>query len=171
MLLKEVGSLRDEKRNLLHEIGCLLCTKAKYEPGGEFDDPNWDPRKRKDDCQHVRTGAEKAPEPTPEVVEVDPHILPAEETSTVKPAWRNVQKQRRNKRPQAQETVVEVEEEVGPVITVAPTPHPESWASWKPTTLQPSPVGEPLPTLAVERQSGQFFGPRTPRSPRTSYTP
>ncbi|GJJ16140.1 hypothetical protein Clacol_010420 [Clathrus columnatus] len=36
MLLGEVGKLREEKRNIQHEIGFLLCTKSKYGPGGEF---------------------------------------------------------------------------------------------------------------------------------------
>lgn len=57
MLLKEVGKLREEKRalqqyvfnlllidiclpRLFSEIGCLLCMKSKYGPGGEFE-PDW----------------------------------------------------------------------------------------------------------------------------------
>ncbi|KAF8468765.1 hypothetical protein JB92DRAFT_3135439 [Gautieria morchelliformis] len=57
MLLGEVGKLREEKRDLqqyepsrlppphrLHrfasELGCSLCTRSKYGPGGEFD-PAW----------------------------------------------------------------------------------------------------------------------------------
>ncbi|KAF8468758.1 hypothetical protein JB92DRAFT_1980297 [Gautieria morchelliformis] len=40
MLLGEVGKLREEKRDLQYELGCLLCTRSKYGPGGEFD-PAW----------------------------------------------------------------------------------------------------------------------------------
>ncbi|KIJ29975.1 hypothetical protein M422DRAFT_53943 [Sphaerobolus stellatus SS14] len=37
MLLAEVGNLREEKRNLQHELGYLMCMRSKYGPGGEFD--------------------------------------------------------------------------------------------------------------------------------------
>jgi hypothetical protein len=37
ILLKEVGNLREQRRNLQHEIGCLLCFRSKMEPRGEFD--------------------------------------------------------------------------------------------------------------------------------------
>ena len=40
LLLQEVGKLREEKRNIQHEIGCLFSLKEKYNPGGEFD-PDW----------------------------------------------------------------------------------------------------------------------------------
>ena len=40
LLLKEVGKLREEKRNIQHEIGCLFSLRDKYIPGGEFD-PDW----------------------------------------------------------------------------------------------------------------------------------
>ena len=40
LLLQEVGKLREEKRNIHHEIGCLVSLKEKYYPGGEFD-PDW----------------------------------------------------------------------------------------------------------------------------------
>ncbi|KAI0943617.1 hypothetical protein AcW1_002739 [Taiwanofungus camphoratus] len=40
VLLSEVGKLREEKRNLQFELGCLLTMKSKYGPGGEFD-PDW----------------------------------------------------------------------------------------------------------------------------------
>ena len=40
LLLREVGKLREEKRNIQYEIGCMLCLKSKYGPGGEFD-PEW----------------------------------------------------------------------------------------------------------------------------------
>ena len=40
LLLQEVGKLREEKRNIQHEIGCLQSLKQKYNPGGIFD-PDW----------------------------------------------------------------------------------------------------------------------------------
>ncbi|KAF9476042.1 hypothetical protein BDN70DRAFT_812953, partial [Pholiota conissans] len=40
MLLGEVGKIREERRALQHEIGDLLCIKAKYGPGGEYE-PDW----------------------------------------------------------------------------------------------------------------------------------
>ncbi|KIM33920.1 hypothetical protein M408DRAFT_87697 [Serendipita vermifera MAFF 305830] len=42
ILLSEVGNLREQRRNLQHEIGCLLCFRSKMEAGGEFD-ASWDP--------------------------------------------------------------------------------------------------------------------------------
>jgi hypothetical protein len=39
-LLAEVGKLREERRNIQYEIGCLLCKNSKYGPDGEFD-PSW----------------------------------------------------------------------------------------------------------------------------------
>ncbi|KAG2130063.1 hypothetical protein BD769DRAFT_1453493 [Suillus cothurnatus] len=43
MLLGEVGKLREERRNIQHELGYLMMMmKAKYGPGGEFD-PDWKP--------------------------------------------------------------------------------------------------------------------------------
>jgi len=40
LLLQETGKLREEKRNIQHEIGCLHSLKQKYNPGGVFD-PDW----------------------------------------------------------------------------------------------------------------------------------
>ncbi|KAN0094708.1 hypothetical protein V8E55_002995 [Tylopilus felleus] len=40
--LYEVGKLREERRNIQHELGCLMMMKSKYGPGGEFD-PDWTP--------------------------------------------------------------------------------------------------------------------------------
>ncbi|KAJ7821162.1 hypothetical protein B0H13DRAFT_1555131, partial [Mycena leptocephala] len=40
MLLGEVGKLREERRALQRELGYLLCMKAKYGSGGEFE-PDW----------------------------------------------------------------------------------------------------------------------------------
>jgi hypothetical protein len=40
LLLQETGKLREEKRNIQHEIGCLHSLVEKYNPGGEFD-PDW----------------------------------------------------------------------------------------------------------------------------------
>jgi hypothetical protein len=40
ILLREVGNLREQRRNLQHEIGCLLCFRSKMELGGEFE-PSW----------------------------------------------------------------------------------------------------------------------------------
>jgi hypothetical protein len=40
LLLQEVGKLREERRNIHHEIGCLNSLKEKYNAGGEFD-PDW----------------------------------------------------------------------------------------------------------------------------------
>ncbi|KAJ7513021.1 hypothetical protein B0H11DRAFT_1898262 [Mycena galericulata] len=37
MLLGEVRKLREERCSLQHELGYLLCVKAKYSPGGEFE--------------------------------------------------------------------------------------------------------------------------------------
>ncbi|KAG9030949.1 hypothetical protein FRB95_003286 [Tulasnella sp. JGI-2019a] len=157
LLLKEVGKLREEKRALQHEIGCLLCVKSKYGPGGEFD-PDWVPPHGTSACTGAHSGHAV---PAPEVVEIneeDEHIYPAQDAPMVKPAWREQQKKKKmTKRPGQSEPFPPIVEEVA-----MGHPHPASWASWRPNPmLEPSPVLEPPPTLAVER-----FGPR---SPRTSY--
>ncbi|KAG8851671.1 hypothetical protein FRB96_009167 [Tulasnella sp. 330] len=163
LLLKEVGKLREEKRALQHEIGCLLCMKSKYGPGGEFD-PDWVPHGASG-CTGAHSGA--APHTT-EVVDSyqeDEHVYPAQDTPMVKPAWREQQKKKKltKGRPGQGEPFAPIAEEVAPAVALG-HPHPASWASWKPNPmLEPSPVLEPPPTLAVERTPG-LFGPRSPRS-------
>ncbi|KAG8907077.1 hypothetical protein FRC01_007825, partial [Tulasnella sp. 417] len=125
----------------------------------------------------------EAPIPAPEVVEVspDPHILPAEEIAVAKPAsaWRSNQKRKLTKRGPGgatpRDTVAEYAEQVIPeTILPMPSPRPisihptavsgakDSWASWdRETRQQPSPLGTPVPTIAVERT---LFGPREPRT-------
>ncbi|KAG8904985.1 hypothetical protein FRB99_000899 [Tulasnella sp. 403] len=164
LLLKEVGKLREEKRALQHEIGCLLCMKAKYGPGGEFD-PDWVPPTGSADCAHAHAGAPQASHPveiTPDVVDLDPHILPAEETPMVKPAWKNIQKKKMTTKRQEARDTVHINDDGDPMVSLA-APHPASWASWKPTMQAPTPIQDPPPTLAVERTPG-LFGPRSPRN-------
>ncbi|KAG2129250.1 uncharacterized protein EDB93DRAFT_1062518, partial [Suillus bovinus] len=38
MFLGELGKVREERRNIQHELGYLVKMKAKYGPGGEFED-------------------------------------------------------------------------------------------------------------------------------------
>ncbi|KAF7367073.1 hypothetical protein MSAN_00966700 [Mycena sanguinolenta] len=42
VLLGEVGKLREERRDLQHELGYLLSMKSNYGPGGKFE-PDWKP--------------------------------------------------------------------------------------------------------------------------------
>ncbi|KAG8735042.1 hypothetical protein FRC12_018241, partial [Ceratobasidium sp. 428] len=97
MLLKEVGKLREEKRALQHEIGCLLCLKSKYGPGGEFE-PDWVPPGGTTCPTQVPVTAMPmsmpmpVPEPEPEFVEEEP--APAPKPS----AWRTVRTRKKSQR-------------------------------------------------------------------------
>ncbi|KII91823.1 hypothetical protein PLICRDRAFT_38680 [Plicaturopsis crispa FD-325 SS-3] len=137
MLLGEVGKLREEKRNLQHELGYLLCMKAKYGPGGEFD-PDWKP-----------TG------PPPDAPPPEPP-LPPEEHAPAKPAWRTFtpRASRKSKKPK---------EAPPPQAPPAPEPRTNSWAAWHPDpAMQPSPaIAEPN-LLVPDMGSPGLFGPRSP---------
>jgi len=97
-LLAEVGKLREERRNIQYEIGCLLCKNSKYGPDGEFD-PSWyvcsdlsvrkltDPRTpASGPCAHGPPMPGAAPNVVP-VTEVPSAPLPP---ADVPPAWRNL---------------------------------------------------------------------------------
>ncbi|KAG8799260.1 hypothetical protein FRC17_007183 [Serendipita sp. 399] len=85
LLLREVGKLREEKRNIQYEIGCMLCLKSKYGPGGEFD-PEWRPP----------TGPYANGPPMPEAP-AEGAAPAAEELrpTTAQPAWRTIQQKRK----------------------------------------------------------------------------
>lgn len=76
ILLGEVGNLREHRRNLQHEIGCLLCFRSKMEPGGEFD-PAWDPLAR-----HTCNHAQPEPHTRSPSHEVPPPFVRAQNTPT-----------------------------------------------------------------------------------------
>lgn len=147
-------------------------------------------------CDHAHGSAQPMSRPAtaapqPDVVEVDPHILPAQEVPMVKPAWRTMQKRKLSKQHRQAESIYSAGGEIQPA-EVLDGGHPTSWASWRrefslgsfavihcsdnpslsATTAQPSPPAEPVVITAVERTPG-MWGPRSPRpiSPRTSYAP
>ncbi|KAL6309465.1 hypothetical protein BKA93DRAFT_723737 [Sparassis latifolia] len=145
MLLGEVGKLREEKRNLQFELGCLLTMKSKYGPGGEFD-PNWS-------AVHCR-GCGGAPPPEA------PPPPPPEEPIPARPAWRSVthrgpRRSRRNQ-PAAAAPPEAPPQEVRPPVS--------SWATWQPDPhFVPTPPTVEPTLLAPPESSPGLFGPRSPR--------
>ncbi|KZT04943.1 uncharacterized protein LAESUDRAFT_702914 [Laetiporus sulphureus 93-53] len=158
MLLAEVGNLREQRRNLQYELGCLLTMKAKMGPGGEFD-PDWRPATGP--CaQNPATGAPPSEAPPQSEAPLPPP--PPEEPAPARPGWRTMQPRlsRRSRRAQASAPPP-------PSEPPAPEPRPsESWATW-----QPNPAFVPTPPsvsvrhelLAPPQPSPGLFGPRSPR--------
>ncbi|EGO01064.1 hypothetical protein SERLA73DRAFT_151625 [Serpula lacrymans var. lacrymans S7.3] len=141
MLLGEVGKLREERRNMQHEIGFLLSMRAKYAPGGEFD-PEWKP---------PATGPPAdAPPPEPPA--------PPEEPAPARPAWRTVTQRTRKIRKR--------QEAAPPAQPPAPDPRQQvtSWATWHPDpALAPTPPSIEANLIVPDRGSPGLFGPRSPR--------
>ncbi|PVG03784.1 hypothetical protein CPB86DRAFT_810354 [Serendipita vermifera] len=191
LLLREVGKLREEKRNIQYEIGCMLCLKSKYGPGGEFD-PEWKP------TTGPLTGGPPMPEqPGPEA----PQPLQEDRPATAPPAWRTIhQKKKAKKREQPQPAPAST---AAPPVTALPSApsipmhmppmsmsHPvsnlapptvvpapsvmgsimdparqaSSWYAWTPDPqyAPSSPSSAPLYEVPESRPLG-FFGPRSPR--------
>ncbi|KAF8579981.1 hypothetical protein K439DRAFT_1358317 [Ramaria rubella] len=155
MLLGEVGKLREEKRNLQYELGCLMCMRSKYGPGGEFDPDWWD-------CPPPPGGPGGPPPPGggpfPPMPEEQP--IPA-----AKPAWRNVgppQPPKLSKRQRRQQKEAE-EAAAGPSGAPA-DPRIASWATWQPNPQwAPTPASQEAELVAPERGPPGLFGPRSPR--------
>ncbi|KAH9829235.1 uncharacterized protein C8Q71DRAFT_443147 [Rhodofomes roseus] len=151
MLLGEVGRLREERRNIQYELGCLLTMKSKMGPGGEFD-PEWRPPTGACARDGQPAGPSEAPPEAPP---------PDEPPQPARPAWRSVMQRgsRRSRRSQAAPPPPpEPVPEVRPPI--------ESWATWQPNAqFVPTPPPNPPTTLLVPDQSSPgLFGPRSPRS-------
>lgn len=140
MLLGEVGKLREEKRALQYEIGCLLTMKSKYGPGGEFD-PDWYVYSSHivcafSDCPNRRPeGATCAPAATgtAPAAPVAPHIVPQptagdDAAMPPRPAWRSVRTSRRSKRTV---TTAAVPTAPPPPPAEALRPPVSSWATWQ----------------------------------------
>ncbi|OJA12256.1 hypothetical protein AZE42_04072, partial [Rhizopogon vesiculosus] len=145
MLLGEVGKLREERRNIQHELGYLMMMKAKYGPGGEFD-PEWKP------AMPGPGGPDVPPPP-------DPPAPPPEEHMPARPAWRTVPRgTRRIRKPRP-------DQPPPPEPAPEPTRQPmHSWITWQPNpALAPTPPSIE-PTLLVPGGSPGLFGPRSPRS-------
>ncbi|KAG8703147.1 hypothetical protein FRC08_003046 [Ceratobasidium sp. 394] len=165
MLLKEVGKLREEKRALQHEIGCLLCLKSKYGPGGEFE-PDWVPPGGTTCPTQVPVAPMPMPMPVPEpepVVEEEP--LPAPKPS----AWRSVRTRKKSQRDREEAMAAPTPlYPTGPISTdyvPAPPRTAASWQSWRgnPTHVpSPSPTGFESgapPVVSVRDRSPGPFGP------------
>ncbi|KIP10765.1 hypothetical protein PHLGIDRAFT_125282 [Phlebiopsis gigantea 11061_1 CR5-6] len=152
ILLQEVGKLRDERRQLQHEIAELMAVKAKYSEGGEYG---------------AAAGWLQRREPTP------PPALPpppppddGEPPAPVPPAWRTVHKRHpRERKPKALPAPVAAPP---PAIEAAPPPNLPAWAQWRPNpnyTPQQQ-IASPMPAAAVPSSSGGrgggLFGPPSP---------
>ncbi|KAF8958935.1 hypothetical protein BDZ97DRAFT_1761747 [Flammula alnicola] len=125
MLLGEVGKIREERRALQHEIGDLLCMKAKYGPGGEYE-PDWKP---------------PGPPPGPPPPDMPPMPDIADVQPPVKPAWRSVHprpKKKKKAEAQAQAQVRPAASTSAAPMHVAPPSGYDlrqqltgSWATWQ----------------------------------------
>ncbi|EIN14497.1 hypothetical protein PUNSTDRAFT_110579 [Punctularia strigosozonata HHB-11173 SS5] len=153
MLLGEVGKLREERRALQHEIGCLLCMRSKYGPDGEFNE-GWKP-----------PAAAPTEAPPPESVPAAP-----EEPIRAPPAWRTVRERGPSRRRRRDQSAPPAAPQ--PVPTVAPSipvvtqqgGH-TSWATWQPDpTYAPTPPSREPTLLVPEQPSPGLFGPRSPRT-------
>ncbi|KAJ7028730.1 hypothetical protein C8F04DRAFT_1212100 [Mycena alexandri] len=148
MLLGEVGKLREERRALQHELGYLLCMKAKYGPGGEFE-PDWKPP------PGAPGGPPLDPGPAP----------PPPELPQAKPGWRTVPN-----RPPPQSRKQKKKDAAQPQAAPAPDPRRQvqSWATWQPNLdYVPTPQSQEATTLLVpDTGSPGLFGPRSPRGSR-----
>lgn len=155
MLLGEVGKLREERRNLQHEMGFLLCMKSKYGPGGEFQ-PDWQP-------PAVPVSAPQEPPPPPPDAGL-PSDLPA---PAAKPGWRPIGKRKGKKRDRA---AAQAAPPAAPPVSHVPhhmmDPRrqvTQSWATWHPDPDQAPTPPSIEPSLTIPRAvSPGLFGPRTP---------
>ncbi|KAJ7326494.1 hypothetical protein DFH08DRAFT_710639 [Mycena albidolilacea] len=143
MLLGEVGKLREERRALQHEMGYLLCMKAKYGPGGEFE-PDWKPP------PGAPGGPPLDPGPPP----------PPPDLPQAKPGWRTV-----TQRPAPRKAK---NKNAGPPPAAPPASDPRhqvrSWATWQPDpNLAPTPPSVEPTLLVPDSTSPGLFGPRSPR--------
>ncbi|KAG2366333.1 hypothetical protein BDR07DRAFT_1480198 [Suillus spraguei] len=148
MLLGEVGKLREERRNIQHELGYLMMMKAKYGPGGEFD-PDWKP-------PMPGPGGPDVPPPP----EAPPP--PPEEPGPARPAWRTLPRStRRIRKPRPDQPPPP---EPGPAPIRQPV---HSWVTWHPNpALAPTPPSIEPNLIVPDQGSPGLFGPRSPRSYR-----
>ncbi|KAG1752144.1 hypothetical protein EDB19DRAFT_1094104 [Suillus lakei] len=146
MLLGEVGKLREERRNIQHELGYLMMMKAKYGPGGEFD-PDWKP-------PMPGPGGPDAPPPP----EAPPP--PPDEPGPARPAWRTLPRNtRRIRKPRPDQPPPP---EPGPAPMRQPV---HSWVTWHPNpALAPTPPSIEPNLIVPDQGSPGLFGPRSPRS-------
>ncbi|KAG2159394.1 uncharacterized protein EDB93DRAFT_1115448 [Suillus bovinus] len=147
MLLGEVGKLREERRNIQHELGYLMMMKAKYGPGGEFD-PEWKPP----------MPGPGGPEPPPPPEAPPP---PPDEPGPTRPAWRTLHNTRRIRKPRR-------DQPPPPEPAPAPMRQPvHSWVTWHPNPAHaPSPPSIEPNLIVPDQGSPGLFGPRSPRSYR-----
>ncbi|KAJ7852293.1 hypothetical protein B0H13DRAFT_1643465 [Mycena leptocephala] len=143
MLLGEVGKLREERRALQHELGYLLCMKAKYGPGGEFE-PDWKPP----------PGAPGGPPLDPGPPPPPPDIPQA------KPGWRTVT-QRTTMPRKAKKKDAGPPQPPGAPPAPDPRRQVQSWATWQPDpNLAPTPPSHEPTLLVPDSTSPGLFGPR-----------
>ncbi|KAF9224785.1 hypothetical protein BS17DRAFT_731403 [Gyrodon lividus] len=140
MLLGEVGKLREERRNIQHELGYLMMMKSKYGPGGEFD-PEWKPP--------------MPPGPPPDAP--PPPDVPPEDILQARPAWRTVP-------PRGTRRIRKPRQEAPPPEPVPEPRQVHSWVTWHPNpALAPTPPSVEPTLLVPDRGSPGLFGPRSPR--------
>ncbi|KAJ7291224.1 hypothetical protein C8J57DRAFT_1044474 [Mycena rebaudengoi] len=157
MLLGEVGKLREERRALQHEMGYLLCMRAKYGPDGEFAS-DWKP-----------------PPGAPGGPPLDPPAPPPPDLPQAKPGWRTVPPQRTARKPKKKDAAPPhaaaaapgPPHNPGPAPSLDPRRQVQSWATWQPDpSMAPTPASVEPTLLVPDSTSPGLFGPRSPRESR-----
>ncbi|KAH0831167.1 hypothetical protein J3R83DRAFT_13743 [Lanmaoa asiatica] len=158
MLLGEVGKLREERRNIQHELGYLMMMKSKYGPGGEFD-PEWFVVLFSFSLAVAHEHSRKPPmapgpaPPPPPAPDVPP---PPEDIQPIRPAWRTV--------PQRSSRRIRKRQDAPPPEPVPEPRQVHSWVTWQPNpALAPTPPSVEPTLLVPDRGSPGLFGPRSPR--------
>ncbi|KAI0826366.1 hypothetical protein BC629DRAFT_1455730, partial [Irpex lacteus] len=129
ILLQEVGKLRDERRQLQHEISELMAVKSKYSAGGEYAPP-W---------------LQGLPEPAapPAIAAPAPTTRRRRASAPAPPAWRTVHKRQPRER---KHKALPAPAAPPPAIEAPPPPPPSNlpaWAQWR-----PNPMFSPQPQVA-----------------------
>ncbi|KAI0089021.1 hypothetical protein BDY19DRAFT_947513 [Irpex rosettiformis] len=149
ILLQEVGKLRDERRQLQHEISELMAVKSKYSAGGEYAPP-W---------------LQGLPEPAaPPAIAAPPPPPPevGEPVGPAPPAWRTVHKRHPRER---KHKALPAPAPPPPAIEAPPPPPPSNlpaWAQWRPNPMfSPQPQVAHVPSPQSQPRQG-LFGPPSP---------
>ncbi|KAI0701978.1 hypothetical protein BC835DRAFT_145706 [Cytidiella melzeri] len=153
ILLQEVGKLRDERRQLQHEISELMAVRSKYSAGGEYT-PSWLPGIQ---------GLPDAASPPALTAPPPPPPEDGEPPAPAAPAWRTVHKrQPRERKPKALPAPAAP---APAAIEAPPPPNLPAWAQWRHAA---NPMFSPQPQVASPHMSSPqpsragLFGPPSP---------
>ncbi|KAG9310374.1 hypothetical protein JVU11DRAFT_9508 [Chiua virens] len=134
MLLNDVGTLREERQRIQHELGYLMMTQSTFR-SGEF-------------------GADRLPDYLSLAARPSLADIPLLENPVPRPAWRTLPTRGSRRYREAQ---------VPPPPPV-PVRQQHSRTTWQPNpALAPSPLSTESSLLVPDRGSPGLFGPRSPR--------